>query len=61
MKLDEQTLVGSRYGAYKRPEYSSTYTWRIGKGRVTAAEIESWQLGPDMTEVFRAQELAEES
>ena len=61
MKVYEHNLVGSRSGSTARPEHSSTYTWRIGKGRVTAAEIESWQLGPDLTQLLYAEETSEQS
>ena len=59
MKVYEQKLTGSRAGAWGAPEHSPTLTWRIGKGRVTAAEIQSWQLGPDLTESFYAEEPSE--
>ena len=61
MKAYEHTLIGSRQGASRRPEFSPTLTWRVGKGRVTVAEIESWQLGPDLTEYFYEEEAFERS
>ena len=43
-------LVGSTRAA----DRATGNTWRIGKGRVTTAELESWQLGPDLTAVLDA-------
>lgn len=31
------------------------WSWWIGDGVVTTAELESWQLGPDLTETFAAE------
>ena len=59
MKAHEEKPIGSRPG-HVYPAYPSMWTWRIGKGRVTAAEIESWQLGPDLTESLYAEDIAEQ-
>lgn len=49
MSKTEQKLIGTRPGSGGAPEAAPAWTWRIGNGRVTVAELASWQLGPDLT------------
>jgi hypothetical protein len=55
MKVMEQTRTG-RIALASTAESSTGWTWWIGNSRVTAAELESWQLGPDLTGSYSAEE-----
>ena len=55
MKVIEQTKTGRTALASTGEPYTG-WTWWIGNSRVTAAELESWQLGPDLTESLSAEE-----
>jgi hypothetical protein len=59
MKVIEQTRTGRTL--LSGAEAPTVWTCWIGKGRVTAAELESWQLGPDLTASIDAEETCRRS
>jgi hypothetical protein len=49
MNVYEELKAALKVTATHGLQGSSRSTWRIGEGRVTTEEIESWQLGPDLS------------
>ena len=49
MNVYEQVRSGGNAAATSGFVGSPSSVWRIGAGRITMEEFESWQLGPDVT------------